>query len=184
MSKANPERDNAETPQYLFDVLDAMYGFELDVCASENNAKCKKYIGATEAPKNDFCFWGIDGLECGWYAGNFHWCNPPYSKGNCEPWFHKAIHEAKERRASTAILTHDCYTAKWFNAVRSNFDRIWLPPNRVQFVAPPGVTYSSNTRGSMISIITPASVLLQRGPDVDFLDVKAIYARMQREEEG
>ena len=35
--------DNWETPQYLFDVLNAKYHFDLDVCASKENAKCPRY---------------------------------------------------------------------------------------------------------------------------------------------
>lgn len=32
-----------ETPQGLFDELDAEFHFDLDVCASPENAKCKRY---------------------------------------------------------------------------------------------------------------------------------------------
>lgn len=35
--------DNWETPQYLFDALNAKYHFDLDVCASKENAKCPRY---------------------------------------------------------------------------------------------------------------------------------------------
>lgn len=35
--------DNWATPQALFDKLDAVFHFTLDVCASKDNAKCKKY---------------------------------------------------------------------------------------------------------------------------------------------
>ena len=32
------------TPQDLFDELDAEFHFELDVCATAENAKCKRYF--------------------------------------------------------------------------------------------------------------------------------------------
>ena len=32
-----------ETPQELFDRLDARFHFEVDVCATAENAKCKRY---------------------------------------------------------------------------------------------------------------------------------------------
>lgn len=35
--------DDWATPQALFDKLDAVFHFTLDVCASKDNAKCKKY---------------------------------------------------------------------------------------------------------------------------------------------
>jgi site-specific DNA-methyltransferase (adenine-specific) len=36
--------DDWATPQDFFDSLNAIYNFELDVCASETNAKCAKYF--------------------------------------------------------------------------------------------------------------------------------------------
>ncbi len=32
-----------ETPQEVFDRLDARFHFEVDVCATAENAKCKRY---------------------------------------------------------------------------------------------------------------------------------------------
>lgn len=37
------ERDDWETPQTLFDELDARYGFTLDAASSDANAKCEKH---------------------------------------------------------------------------------------------------------------------------------------------
>ena len=36
------ERDDWETPQALFDELDAEFHFTLDVCANESNSKCTR----------------------------------------------------------------------------------------------------------------------------------------------
>ena len=46
------------TPQTLFDELDAEFHFELDVCATAENAKCKRYF----TPE-------IDGLAQNWRGG-------------------------------------------------------------------------------------------------------------------
>ena len=46
------------TPQDLFDELDAEFHFELDVCATAENAKCKRYF----TPE-------IDGLRQNWRGG-------------------------------------------------------------------------------------------------------------------
>lgn len=35
--------DNVETPQWLFDSLDAVFHFDLDACATSENAKCRKF---------------------------------------------------------------------------------------------------------------------------------------------
>jgi phage N-6-adenine-methyltransferase len=60
--------DEWETPQALFDRLNAIYNFTLDVCATPENAKCKRYF--TQAD---------DGLKQDW-SKEICWMNPPYSK--------------------------------------------------------------------------------------------------------
>ena len=47
--------DEYETPQELFDKLDSEFHFELDVCATSENHKCKKYFTKLE-----------DGLSQNW----------------------------------------------------------------------------------------------------------------------
>lgn len=56
-----------ETPQELFSELDQEFHFCLDVCATPENAKCKKYYTPEQ-----------DGLSQPW-AGTC-WCNPPYGR--------------------------------------------------------------------------------------------------------
>ena len=41
-------RNSWETPQALFDKLNEEFYFELDVCATPENAKCKKYYSPAE----------------------------------------------------------------------------------------------------------------------------------------
>ena len=36
--------DEWETPQAVFDALDAEFHFDLDVCANESNKKCHRYF--------------------------------------------------------------------------------------------------------------------------------------------
>ena len=56
-----------ETPQGLFDKLKEEFHFELDVCATAENAKCKKYYSPEE-----------DGLKQEWRG--ICWMNPPYGR--------------------------------------------------------------------------------------------------------
>lgn len=58
-----------ETPIELFDKLNDIYGFEIDVCATRENAKCPKFF-----TKED------DGLMQDWYG--CCWMNPPVWQGN------------------------------------------------------------------------------------------------------
>lgn len=65
------------TPQDLFDKLNAQFGFTLDVCAIEENAKCSKFLSPN-----------VDGLACDW-KDNICWMNPPYGRGIAK-WVKKA----------------------------------------------------------------------------------------------
>ena len=52
---ADNRTDVWATPQYLFDKLNQVFGFNLDVCALPENAKCERYF----TPE-------IDGLKQDW----------------------------------------------------------------------------------------------------------------------
>jgi phage N-6-adenine-methyltransferase len=59
--------DMWETPKDLFEKLNSVHNFTLDVCAIKENAKCKKYF----TPE-------IDGLKQEWKGTC--WMNPPYGR--------------------------------------------------------------------------------------------------------
>ena len=56
-----------ETPQEFFDELDREFHFDLDVCATPENAKCSPYYTPEQ-----------DGLSQPWTG--VCWCNPPYGR--------------------------------------------------------------------------------------------------------
>ena len=89
-----------ETPQDLFDRLDAEFHFTLDVCATHDNAKCGRYFTREH-----------DGLKQKW--GGIVWCNPPYGKGIIQ-WVQKAYHEA-ENGVTTVMLLPARTDTKWFH---------------------------------------------------------------------
>ncbi len=55
------------TPQELFDRLDREFRFDLDVCATPENAKCERYFTPEQ-----------DGLVQEWRG--VCWMNPPYGR--------------------------------------------------------------------------------------------------------
>ena len=55
------------TPQDFFDKLNEEFHFQLDVCATAENAKCEKYYTKDQ-----------DGLNMPWIG--ICWCNPPYGR--------------------------------------------------------------------------------------------------------
>jgi phage N-6-adenine-methyltransferase len=56
------------TPQDFFDKLNEEFHFELDVCATKENAKCDRWFGQD-----------IDGLKQNWNYERV-WMNPPYGR--------------------------------------------------------------------------------------------------------
>lgn len=60
------DRDDWETPQDLFDALNAEFGFTVDVCATEQTAKCARYYTKAD-----------NGLAQDW-SNETVWMNPPF----------------------------------------------------------------------------------------------------------
>lgn len=71
-----------ETPQALFDALNAEFGFTLDPCSTHENAKCAKHYTKAE-----------NGLAQDW-SGETVFCNPPYGRA-IAAWVKKCADESK-----------------------------------------------------------------------------------------
>ncbi len=72
--------DAWETPLALFQRLNIVFEFQLDVCATRQNAKCPRFFSPEE-----------NGLAQPWRGRC--WMNPPYGRG-IEAWIQKAYEEA------------------------------------------------------------------------------------------
>ena len=88
-----------ETPQALFDELNAEFDFQLDACALPSNAKCARYFTPD-----------IDGLKQTW-RGRV-WCNPPYGR-EIGKWVAKAA-SAEESDVVVMLLPARTDT-RWFH---------------------------------------------------------------------
>ena len=89
--------DMWETPKDLFDELNEEFRFQTDVCAVEQNAKCKYYY----TPEQDW-------LKQIW-AG-VCWCNQPYGRG-IEKWMEKAY----KSNATVVCLVPARTDTRWFH---------------------------------------------------------------------
>ncbi len=92
-------KEDWETPQWLFEQLNKKYNFDIDVCASDLNHKCKKYYSINE-----------NGLEQEW-NGNI-WCNPPYGR-KIGDWVKKG-YESSLRGNIVVMLLPSRTDTKWF----------------------------------------------------------------------
>lgn len=81
--------DDWATPQHLFDELNAEFHFTLDLCASDKNAKCKRYFTKDQ-----------NGLNQDW-AGEVVFCNPPYGR-EVGKWVKKCYEESQ--KGATVVM--------------------------------------------------------------------------------
>jgi len=100
-----------ETPQDLFDKYNRLFGFQLDVCATKFNAKCKNFF-----TKED------NGLSRPWMYRN--WMNPPYGRA-VGKWCAKAYKEAHDGNLTVALLPARTDT-KWFHLYCARWHKVFL----------------------------------------------------------
>lgn len=93
-----------ETPQWLFNDLDAQWDFTLDPCATPENAKCSLYY-----TKED------DGLTKDW-SGHRVFLNPPYGR-SIGKWVKKAYEESLKGAVVVCLLPSRTDTLYWHSYV-------------------------------------------------------------------
>lgn len=92
--------DEWETPQQLFDKLDNEFHFNLDACATAQNAKASRFYTRED-----------DGLSHPW-VGTV-WCNPPYGR-QIAAWVRKGLRESWGG-ATVVMLLPARTDTKWFH---------------------------------------------------------------------
>ena len=101
------DTDVRGTPQPFFDYWNKLFCFQLDVCASHENAKCSTYYSEKE-----------DGLSQEW--AKINWCNPPYSGGQIERWLKKGAVEQQKGRTTVFLLPCDTSTGWYHDNIETN----------------------------------------------------------------
>lgn len=87
------------TPQEFFDKYDAIFGFDLDVCANAENTKCLDYFDLDR-----------NGLTQEWKGSC--WMNPPYGRG-IGAWVAKAYESSLAGATVVCLLPARTDTAWW-----------------------------------------------------------------------
>jgi len=90
-----------ETPQDLFDGLNAEFGFTCDVASTDGNAKCQHHFTRE-----------TDGLKQEWTG--VCWCNPPYGREMVQ-WVRKARLAAESGAATTVMLIPARTNTAWWH---------------------------------------------------------------------
>jgi phage N-6-adenine-methyltransferase len=125
MSDLTLDRDSWSTPQWLYNWLDSIYDFDVDLCASSDNAKCSVYFTKQE-----------DALSQRWDVEGVHktgFCNPPYS--DIAPWLAQSVAEAFEGFTSVHVIPTP-NGEKYYDLVFGFATSITFIQGRVAFIAP------------------------------------------------
>ena len=91
--------DMWSTPQSFFNKYNEKYNFNLDVCASEDNAKSAKYFTETD-----------DGLQQEWEG--VCWMNPPYGR-EIKKWMEKAYKSSLKGATVVCLVPARTDTIWW-----------------------------------------------------------------------
>jgi site-specific DNA-methyltransferase (adenine-specific) len=96
--------DDWPTPQWLFDALHAEFSFDLDPCASKENAKCARFFTRED-----------DGLRQDWGRQTV-FMNPPYGR-SIGDWLKKAYESSRQGAVVVCLLPARTDTRWWHEYV-------------------------------------------------------------------
>ena len=117
------KKQEYETPDKLFQVLDNEFHFTIDVCADANNTKVKLFYSEKD-----------DALLQDWFG--VCWMNPPYGR-EISKWVKKAYEESVNCRLIKCKLTVCLLPArtdtKWWNEYVMKADAIHFIKGRLKF---------------------------------------------------
>lgn len=162
--KKDSRNDNWETPPIVYEMLDSLFHFTIDACASATNHKHSTY-------------WTIDddALKQDWSCHRV-FNNPPFSRK--DEFLKKAYSESLKGGFSVNLLPASTET-QWFHSW-GLLAEVWALKGRIPFLLDGKLPKGGNTKGSLLLIYhpfyTPHSVKL-----VD-LEQKAINQIRQRME--
>lgn len=110
------------TPSYLYEQLNSEFGFTIDVCASDWNAKHERYWTVQD-----------DALSKDW-SGEKCFMNPPYGRG-IKRWVRKAYEESLKGALVVGIIPSRTDTSYWHDYIEGKAEVRFIR-GRVRFVRP------------------------------------------------
>jgi site-specific DNA-methyltransferase (adenine-specific) len=108
-----------ETPNYVFLSLNKEFNFQVDVCATSENSKCKIFFDKS-----------VDGSRREWSPFRC-WMNPPYGR-NISTWMKKAFEES-QRGALVVCLIPSRTDTKWWHQWVMKAAEIRFVSGRISF---------------------------------------------------
>lgn len=149
---AEADKDLWATPWDIFHGAEALFRtkFDLDACASQHNAKCKRFITAEENMLT--CDWGEKDQDV--------WINPPYSDPT--PFIERAIEQSRTNKHFIVMLLPADTSVAWFSLCLAHASQIWFitgqgnKGGRISFLHNKnGKKKNGNSKGSMFVVFDP-----------------------------
>lgn len=108
-----------ETPWSFFRKIDDEFGFDLDVCATSETAKCDNYFDKE-----------VDGLKQDWEG--VCWMNPPYGR-ELKKWIEKAYKESLKGTVVVCLIPSRTDTTYWHDFIFPYASEIRFIKGRLKF---------------------------------------------------
>ncbi|WP_105901410.1 phage N-6-adenine-methyltransferase [Vibrio gangliei] len=144
------DKDSWSTPQWLFDALDREFGFDVDVAAIEDNAKCSAWFDHS-LNALDIDDWRYHPEHLTLTPFQCAWINPPYSRGMVKAFLEKAHEQCVKHKINSVLLIPATPDASWWptNASEVRF----ITGGRISFQHPISKKpVNGNTKGSALVI--------------------------------
>jgi len=135
------------TPQDFFNKLNAEFNFNLDPCATEKSAKCKKFFTAVE-----------DGLKQDWGEHNV-FVNPPYGR-QIGKWVKKCYEEGKKPNTIVVMLIPSRTDTRYFHDYILGKAEIRFVKGRLTFWDMDGEKYLKGDFKSMTPAPFPSMLVI------------------------
>ncbi len=149
-SRTRNTKDNWETPDYFFNLINEEFKFTLDPCATKQNTKCKNFYSQED-----------NGLKKDWKGARV-FVNPPFS--NIGKWVKKCYEEGiKENTVVVLIIPSRTDTKYWHDYVMKA-NEIWFCKGRVNFL--------QNRKKPENGSTFPLSVIIFRSFNLGFPKIK------------
>lgn len=113
------DKDDWETPKYLYNKLNEEFNFTLDPCCTIHTKKCEKYFTIED-----------DGLIQPWFGTVF--MNPPYGRG-ISKWMEKAKYECDNNNVTIVCLVPARTDTKWWHNYSMKSSEIRFLSKRLTF---------------------------------------------------
>lgn len=151
--------DEWETPQGLFDRLDAEFHFTLDPCATPDNAKCEKYFTRED-----------DGLSQDWLNHRI-FVNPPYGR-EISKWVKKSYEEGYLYAKAIVVMLIPARTdTKYWHDWVMQASEIRFIKGRLKFVNRTLPSYNDDGNFKVSPSPFPSAVVIFRPHKLDNVPV-------------